>query len=172
MLATTLSSAGFGQCLLLFHLGAVVAVEAVALDHGRVDLFAPEDVLESAGDGGGAGARGAGDGVVALGDLDHGDAGRSAANRLHTGAVDVMIGEHAAQTVAEAVIADRADYEYAREIVARYDLAARVAAVHASPVHDVLHPRVLAEWVLADRAPFRVQLQLHKYIWDPATRGV
>jgi 7-carboxy-7-deazaguanine synthase len=70
------------------------------------------------------------------------------------------------------VIADRADYDYARDIVARYDLAARVAAVHASPVHDVLHPRTLAEWVLADRAPFRVQLQLHKYIWDPATRGV
>jgi 7-carboxy-7-deazaguanine synthase len=36
----------------------------------------------------------------------------------------------------------------------------------------VLEPRVLAEWVLADRLPVRVQLQLHKYIWAPTTRGV
>ena len=62
--------------------------------------------------------------------------------------------------------------DFAREVVARYDLAARAAAIHFSPVHDVLHPRMLSEWVLADRLPVRVQLQLHKYIWDPATRGV
>ena len=41
-----------------------------------------------------------------------------------------------------------------------------------SPVHGVLNPRELSEWVLADALPVRVQLQLHKYIWDPATRGV
>jgi len=41
-----------------------------------------------------------------------------------------------------------------------------------SPVHDVLNARQLAEWVLADRLPVRVQLQVHKYIWDPQTRGV
>jgi 7-carboxy-7-deazaguanine synthase len=35
-----------------------------------------------------------------------------------------------------------------------------------------MHPRILSEWVLADKLPVRVQLQLHKYIWDPATRGV
>ena len=70
------------------------------------------------------------------------------------------------------VVADRADYEYARDVIARHGLAGRAAAIHLSPVHGVLAPRTLAEWVLADRAPFRVQLQLHKYIWDPATRGV
>ena len=70
------------------------------------------------------------------------------------------------------VIRDRADYEYARDVIARYDLVARAAAVHLSPVHDVLHPRTLSEWVLADRLSVRVQLQIHKYIWDPATRGV
>jgi 7-carboxy-7-deazaguanine synthase len=70
------------------------------------------------------------------------------------------------------VIADRADYEYAREIVARYRLDERAAAIHFSPVHAALHPRTLSEWVLADRVPARVQLQLHKYIWDPSTRGV
>jgi 7-carboxy-7-deazaguanine synthase len=70
------------------------------------------------------------------------------------------------------VIADRADYEYARDVIATHDLARRAGAVHLSPVHDVLQPRTLSEWVLADNLPVRVQLQLHKYIWDPSTRGV
>jgi len=70
------------------------------------------------------------------------------------------------------VIKDRADYEYARDVIARHGLAARAAAIHLSPVHGVMNPRTLSEWVLADNLPVRVQLQLHKYIWDPATRGV
>jgi 7-carboxy-7-deazaguanine synthase len=70
------------------------------------------------------------------------------------------------------VIADRTDYEYAREVLARYGLADRVAAVLFSPVHGVLDARTLAEWVLADSLPVRVQLQVHKYIWSPETRGV
>jgi 7-carboxy-7-deazaguanine synthase len=70
------------------------------------------------------------------------------------------------------VVKDRADYEYAREVMARFDLPVRAAAVHLSPVHGVLDPRTLAEWVLADRLQARVQLQLHKIIWDPQTRGV
>ena len=70
------------------------------------------------------------------------------------------------------VVRDRADYEYAREAIARHDLAGRAAAIHLSPVHGVMNPRTLSEWVLADSLPVRVQLQLHKYIWDPATRGV
>jgi 7-carboxy-7-deazaguanine synthase len=70
------------------------------------------------------------------------------------------------------VIKDRADYEYARDVIARHELSRRVAAIHMSPVHDVLNPRTLSEWVLADGLAVRVQLQLHKYIWDPATRGV
>ena len=70
------------------------------------------------------------------------------------------------------VIKDRADYEYARDIVQREHLCDRVAAVLFSPVHGVMHPRELAEWVLADGLPVRLQLQAHKYIWDPDTRGV
>lgn len=70
------------------------------------------------------------------------------------------------------VVADRTDYEFARDVVARYGLAARVAAVHLSPVHGVLAPSALAAWALADRLPVRVQLQLHKYIWGPEARGV
>ena len=70
------------------------------------------------------------------------------------------------------VIQDRVDYEYARDIIARHSLATRARAIHLSPVHGVLNPRTLSEWVLADALPVRVQLQLHKYIWEPSTRGV
>jgi 7-carboxy-7-deazaguanine synthase len=70
------------------------------------------------------------------------------------------------------VVADRADYEFAREVVARRQLASRAAAILFSPVHGTLDPKALSEWVLADRLPVRVQLQLHKIIWSPSTRGV
>ena len=70
------------------------------------------------------------------------------------------------------VIKDREDYDFAREVLARHDLASRVKAIHFSPVHGVMDLRQLSEWVLADRLPVRVQVQLHKLIWDPATRGV
>lgn len=70
------------------------------------------------------------------------------------------------------VIQDRADYEFARDVIGRYDLASRSAAVLLSPVHGVLEPRLLSEWMLADHLPARLQLQLHKYIWSPTARGV
>jgi 7-carboxy-7-deazaguanine synthase len=70
------------------------------------------------------------------------------------------------------VIQDRIDYEFARETLRGYRLDLRAHAVLFSPVHGVLHPRTLAEWILADRLPVRLQLQVHKYIWDPDTRGV
>jgi len=70
------------------------------------------------------------------------------------------------------VIADRRDYEYARDIVKRENLPARVNAVLFSPVHGELDPKLLSEWVIADRLDVRVQLQVHKYIWSPDTRGV
>jgi len=70
------------------------------------------------------------------------------------------------------VVKDRQDYEFAREVIAKFQIADRVSAIHLSPVHGVLDLRSLSEWVLEDRLPARVQAQLHKYIWDPATRGV
>jgi len=70
------------------------------------------------------------------------------------------------------VVQDRADYEFARDVIARHGLAARTAAVLISPVHGVLDPQTLSEWILADQLPVRLQLQLHKYIWSPTTRGV
>jgi 7-carboxy-7-deazaguanine synthase len=70
------------------------------------------------------------------------------------------------------VIKDRADYEYACDVVVRHRLPGRCAAILFSPVHGVQDAKALAEWVLADRLPVRVQLQTHKYIWDAHTRGV
>jgi 7-carboxy-7-deazaguanine synthase len=70
------------------------------------------------------------------------------------------------------VIADRADYEFARSVIARHDLETRCAAILMSPVHDRMNARTLSEWMLEDRLPARLQLQLHKFVWSPGTRGV
>jgi 7-carboxy-7-deazaguanine synthase len=70
------------------------------------------------------------------------------------------------------VVQDRADYEYARDAIARYDLSRRAAAILISPVHGVMDPKTLSEWMLTDHLPARLQLQLHKFIWAPDTRGV
>jgi 7-carboxy-7-deazaguanine synthase len=70
------------------------------------------------------------------------------------------------------VIRDRVDYEYARDVVTKYGLVARTAAVLFSPVHGVLASKDLAEWILADRLLVRLQLQAHKYIWGAEVRGV
>ncbi|MBM3772113.1 MAG: radical SAM protein [Acidimicrobiia bacterium] len=70
------------------------------------------------------------------------------------------------------VIQDRADYDYARDVVQRHRLESRCAAVLFSPVHGVMDPKTLSEWMLHDRVPARLQLQLHKLIWSPTARGV
>jgi 7-carboxy-7-deazaguanine synthase len=70
------------------------------------------------------------------------------------------------------VIQDRADFDYAADVIARYELGGRVTAVLLSPVHGVLPPERLVRWTLESRLPARVQLQAHKYIWPPETRGV
>lgn len=69
------------------------------------------------------------------------------------------------------VIANRADYEWARERLREHDLSARCAAVLFSPVHGVagLAARI-ADWLVEDRLPARLQIQLHKVLWDPAER--
>ena len=70
------------------------------------------------------------------------------------------------------VITDRVDYEFARDLVRQHGLETRCAALLFSPVHGVLPPARLADWVLADRLPVRLQVQLHKYVWGAETRGV
>ena len=77
------------------------------------------------------------------------------------------------------VLASRRDYEFARDFTRQHDLNRRVRQVLFSPVHadpaggwPSLEPRDLADWILADALPVRLGLQLHKFIWDPAMRGV
>ena len=70
------------------------------------------------------------------------------------------------------VIQDRGDYEFAKDVITKFQLPARCAAVLMSPVHGVLDPRVLSEWMLADRLLARLQMQVHKLIWAPDARGV
>jgi len=69
------------------------------------------------------------------------------------------------------VIADRTDFDFAREMIARHDLAA-CCPILFSPVHGTLAPERLAEWMLAESVPARLQLQLHKILWPAALRGV
>lgn len=82
------------------------------------------------------------------------------------------------------VLASHSDYVFAREFTRQHKLAERVNAVLFSPAfrkdatgsrdssHCLVDPRALAEWMLADEVPARLGLQLHKFIWDPALKGV
>lgn len=77
------------------------------------------------------------------------------------------------------VLATRRDYEFARDFTRQHGLVGRVREVLFSPVFEDpegrwpgLEPRQLAEWILADGLPVRLGLQLHKFIWDPAMKGV
>lgn len=70
------------------------------------------------------------------------------------------------------VIKDRVDYEYARDTLARHALDRRCDAVLFSPVHGVMNAKALSEWILEDKLPVRLQLQIHKHIWGPEVRGV
>jgi len=84
-----------------------------------------------------------------------------------------------AQDEIKFVISSRRDYDFAREFTVRHGLAARVRQVIFSPVFPDpagkwtgLSARELTEWILADGLPVRLGLQLHKFIWDPAMKGV
>jgi 7-carboxy-7-deazaguanine synthase len=68
------------------------------------------------------------------------------------------------QDLVKFVLTDRADYEWAREFLRTHRLAER-AQILFSPSHGQLDARALAEWILADRLPVRLQLQLHKLLW-------
>jgi len=82
------------------------------------------------------------------------------------------------------VLADRADYEFAREFTRQQQLTIRVRSVIFSPAFRkdatgardasccLLDPQQLAEWILADRLDVRLGLQIHKFIWEPSLKGV
>ncbi len=66
------------------------------------------------------------------------------------------------------VICDRKDYEWSVWQVRKHRLAERVDDVLFSPSHNELEPAQLAQWILDDRLPVRMQIQLHKLLWDEA----
>jgi 7-carboxy-7-deazaguanine synthase len=106
------------------------------------------------------------DGVVKIVDVKCPGSGESA--RTHWPNLDRV----GSKDEVKFVILDRGDYEFARGVVERHQLTGRCAAVLFSPVHGVLAPQELAAWILADRLPVRLQLQVHKYVWGAHARGV
>jgi 7-carboxy-7-deazaguanine synthase len=82
------------------------------------------------------------------------------------------------------VLADRADYEFARDFIRTHPLNVSMQNVIFSPAfrkapsserdtaNCQLDPRLLAEWIMADKLSVRLGLQIHKFIWEPATKGV
>jgi 7-carboxy-7-deazaguanine synthase len=82
------------------------------------------------------------------------------------------------------VLSSRTDYDFARDFTARHRLTEHVNAVLFSPAfrkdatgardssHCLLDPQELAEWMIADNVQARLGLQMHKFIWDPAVKGV
>ncbi len=70
------------------------------------------------------------------------------------------------------VIASRRDWDYAVEVIKRYDLEKRARAILISPAWDQIDLKDLADWVTSSGLNVRMQLQLHKYIWGPNVQGV
>jgi 7-carboxy-7-deazaguanine synthase len=70
------------------------------------------------------------------------------------------------------VVASRADWDYAREVIRRYELERRTRAVLISPVWGAVDLEALADWVSSSGMNVRLQLQMHKQIWGAETRGV
>jgi 7-carboxy-7-deazaguanine synthase len=96
--------------------------------------------------------------VIRILDLKTPGSGEAQRNRWEN--LDVL----SAQDQVKFVICDRADYDWAREVVARRAIAKRCTVLF-SPSHEQLPARDLADWIVADRAPVRMQVQLHKVLW-------
>lgn len=107
-------------------------------------------------------------GVVKIVDVKCPGSGEAA--RMHWANLDQL----APQDEVKFVVRDRVDFDYAMDVIGRYRLDDRAAAVLMSPVFGVLEPAELARWMLERRcgASTRLQLQTHKYIWEPTARGV
>jgi 7-carboxy-7-deazaguanine synthase len=70
------------------------------------------------------------------------------------------------------VLADRRDYEWARDVIRSKRLHERVGHVLVSCAFGSLNPKEIVRWMLEDTLPAKFQLQMHKYIWDPKAQGV
>jgi 7-carboxy-7-deazaguanine synthase len=105
----------------------------------------------------------------------------------HSGATDTFNAENLAALTprdeVKFVISDRSDYEFARDFTREHRLDQRAGAVIFSPAfrkdavgrsaeNALIDPRHLTEWILADGLNVRLGLQLHKFVWEPTTKGV
>lgn len=104
-------------------------------------------------------------GVVRIIDVKTPASGESARMRW-----DVLDGLRV-QDAVKFVVRDEADYRWAADLIRSRGLAGRTEVL-LSPVHGVLDPQQLVGWMLRDRLPARLNLQLHKYVWSPDARGV
>lgn len=103
--------------------------------------------------------------VIRIVDVKCPDSGESDRNRWEN--MDVL----RAIDEVKFVLASRRDYEWARDVIRRYGLEARTTVL-MSVAHGLLEARDVVEWILADGLNVRFQLQMHKFIWEPAERGV
>ncbi|HEY2902192.1 MAG TPA: radical SAM protein [Polyangia bacterium] len=103
--------------------------------------------------------------VIRIVDVKTPASGESARMRL-----DVLDGLRPRDAV-KFVLSDEADYRWAADLIRSRALAARTEVL-LSPVHGRLDPQQLVQWMLRDRLPARLNLQIHKYIWAPEARGV
>lgn len=98
--------------------------------------------------------------VVKVMDLKAPGSGESARNRYEN------VAHLTTNDQVKFVVASRQDYDWARFKCDEYGLYGKVSDVLFSPSHKELEPRLLAEWILQDRLPVRMQVQLHKYLWN------
>ena len=106
------------------------------------------------------------EGAIRIMDLKCPGSGECSRNRYEN------IGQLEPQDEVKFVLADRKDYEWAREQIAAHRLDAKVNAVLLSAAYGKLEPASVVGWMLADKLPARFQLQLQKFIWGPGARGV
>jgi 7-carboxy-7-deazaguanine synthase len=99
-------------------------------------------------------------------DLKTPSSGECSRNRLEN------LGHLTSRDELKFVIGSREDYEWSKEMIETHDLSKRCGTLLFSPVFGRIEPRAIVEWVLEDRLPVRFQLQLHKFIWAPETKGV
>ena len=105
-------------------------------------------------------------GVIRIMDLKCPDSGESRRNRLEN------IAQLNSRDEVKFVLASRGDYEWARQQVREHKLAERANSVLFSVAFGKVKPVDVVDWILADQLPVRFQLQMHKFIWAPETKGV
>jgi 7-carboxy-7-deazaguanine synthase len=103
--------------------------------------------------------------VVRIVDVKTPGSGESHRNRWE------LLGTMRPQDAVKFVLTDEADYQWATGIIREHRLGERTEVL-LSPVHGGLDPQKLVAWMLRDRVPARLNLQLHKYVWDPEARRV